>query len=236
MTRQSHGGDNLPLIPNPRSPEDWRINRQVRFTWQQERKREWISFREIADWYSEFASHGVPSEAARANAYDMLESDLLSGDFEEQGRSRVLYLHFRHFRTVTARMTRQQLNDALDLDGLSLADVRSQYLAPCWIPRHLFDRWLAKHELPPSPARFEPQKEAAVHVPLASDEASAIQELAAHLRQHPDLKRGAAQAWCAKAGFRLTGRGFQNRVWPRARAKAGLPENAPSGRPGKSSH
>jgi hypothetical protein len=37
-------------------------------------------------------------------------------------------------------------------------DVRSEYLDHCWIPRRLFNRWLAKHELPLSPVRFEPQE------------------------------------------------------------------------------
>jgi hypothetical protein len=154
-TPQRRGQESPPVIPNANCPQDWRINREGRFTWRQQRAHDWISFREIAEWLSELDGHGVPNEAARVNAYDLLMRDLLAGDFEEQGRSKVRYLHFR---TAMARMTRERLNNALDT--LSLADVRSEYLARCWIPRRMFDRWLAKHELPQSPARFEPQSPA----------------------------------------------------------------------------
>jgi hypothetical protein len=122
------------------------LNREVRFTWWQQRARQWIAFRELAEWLLEFNG---------GDAYDMLQRDLLAGDFEEGGRSKVLYLHYLSPR---ARMTRQRLNDVLDT--FSLADVRSEYLARCWLPRRMFDRWLAKHELLSSPARFEPQEEA----------------------------------------------------------------------------
>jgi hypothetical protein len=64
----------------------------------------------------------------------------------------VLYLHPASARV---RMTRERLKDAIDYnyDG---DHGRSAYLAHCWIPRWLFDRWLARHCLPESPRRFEP--------------------------------------------------------------------------------
>jgi hypothetical protein len=34
---------------------------------------------------------------------------------------------------------------------------RSQYLPHCWMPRRAFERWLAKHRLERSPARFQPR-------------------------------------------------------------------------------
>jgi hypothetical protein len=71
----------------------WRTNRIARFTEDQRRKREWINFAEIADWCSEVDGSVVPNESARASAYEKLQRDLLEGDFEENGRSRVLYLH-----------------------------------------------------------------------------------------------------------------------------------------------
>jgi hypothetical protein len=76
----------------------------------------------------------------------------LASEFEENGRSRVLYLH----PLVTkARMTRECLKDAIEhnYDG---DRGRSQYLPHCWMPRRMFVRWLAKHRLPESPPRFEP--------------------------------------------------------------------------------
>jgi hypothetical protein len=35
-------------------------------------------------------------------------------------------------------------------------DQGRSYLAHCWIPRRLFERWLVRHRLPASPPRFEP--------------------------------------------------------------------------------
>src|SRR5262249_62012217 len=71
----------------------WRLARMERFAQTQRRTQEWVNFEEIAELCSELVGSGVPNEAARENAYRNLERDLLSGDFEENGRSRVLYLH-----------------------------------------------------------------------------------------------------------------------------------------------
>jgi hypothetical protein len=118
-----HDEDELPLIRNANCPEDWRMNREVRFTWRQRRKREWICFREIAEWLAELKGRGAPDEAVRANAYNVLQRDFLDGDFEEAGRSRVLYLHSD---TPMARMTRKRLQTVIDL--YSVETVRSEYL------------------------------------------------------------------------------------------------------------
>jgi hypothetical protein len=126
-----------------------RIDREIRFIQRQRRKREWISFREIAEWLSEINGRGVPNETARDNAYNMLQHDLLAGQFEEAGRSMVLYLHPA---TPMGRMTPERLQSWLDT--FPVERVRSAYLGRCWIPRRMFDRWLAFHEHPPSPARF----------------------------------------------------------------------------------
>src|SRR4249920_2138712 len=77
---------------------------------------------------------------------DTLESDLLAGEFEESGRSRLLFLHPT---TANARMTPEWFKDVRDhnYDG----DHGRSYLAHCWIPRRLFERWLARHRLPASP-------------------------------------------------------------------------------------
>jgi hypothetical protein len=132
-----------PLIPDANCPRDWRFNREVRFTWRQQRLRESISFQEIAEWLLDLDGR---------DTYGIFQRDLLAGEFEEAGRSKVLYLHQA---SAMARMTRQRLNDAIVT--LPPDIIRSEYLARCWLPRRMFDRWLAKHELPPKPARFEPQ-------------------------------------------------------------------------------
>ena len=81
----------------------------------------------------------TPNEDDRSSAYQKLQHDLLAGDFEENGRSRVLYLHPA---TTKARMTRAWMQDATDYN-YDNHQGRSAYLEHCWLPRNLFQRWLA---------------------------------------------------------------------------------------------
>ena len=87
------------------------------------------------------------------------------GEFEEDGRSLVLYLDAA---IATRRMTRPWLQDVIELNpdekqetrggrSITTATVRAQYLPHCWIPRRLFDRWLTMHRLEQSPPRFQPR-------------------------------------------------------------------------------
>ena len=71
---------------------------------------------------------------------------------------------------------------------------------------------------------------------IASREHAAILALASHLRTNPQITRAEAMAYCADAGFKVGKRAFQIRVWPSARKKAGLDEQAVAGRKPKSSH
>jgi hypothetical protein len=144
----------------------WRSARMERFAQTQRRKREWFNFEEIAEVCSELDGSGVPNEAAYENAYRNLQRDLLSGDFKQNGRSRVLFLHPA---TVKTRMTREWLEDAIkyNYDGQR---GRSQYLPWCWIPRGMYERWAPKHSLPSSPPRFRPEHVTAVVAqPTASE-------------------------------------------------------------------
>ena len=128
-----------------------RAARIRRFTERQRQTREWINFAEIAEWCSKEIQSIVPSEEKRAAAFDCLASDLLAGEFEENGRSQVRYLH-----PITSKewMTRKSLQDAIE-NNYDNHHGRSQYLPYCWIPRRLFERWLANHRLEQSPARFQ---------------------------------------------------------------------------------
>jgi hypothetical protein len=130
---------------------EWRAARIERFTEIQRRTREWINFAEIAEWCAD-ESGVVPNEEARAAAYQKLQQDLLEGDFEENGVSKVLYLHPY---TSKARMTRRWLTDMME--RFDQTTINSQYLAHCWIRREFFGRWLAKHRMQASPPRFEPK-------------------------------------------------------------------------------
>jgi hypothetical protein len=123
-----------------------------RFTEAQEVTREWINFKDIADWCAKERHSILPDEKRRNAAFDTLAHDLLAGEFEENGRSRVLYLHPA---AAKVRMTREWLKDAIEhnYDG---DQGRTGYLAHCWVPRRLFDHWRAMHRLEESPRRFKP--------------------------------------------------------------------------------
>jgi hypothetical protein len=132
----------------------WRIDRFARFKERQLRKREWINFREIVDWCSELGATAEQDEARRVNAYTWLQDDWLDGDFEDTaGKSRVLYLFHRVSRI---RITRTQLLDILRT--YPPEEARSEFLDRCWLQRPMFQSWLAKHNLPLSPSRFEPRR------------------------------------------------------------------------------
>jgi hypothetical protein len=155
----------IPDGKRTRQARQWRSARMERFAQAQRGKRQWLNFEEIAEVCSELDGSGVPNEAARENAYRNLERDLLSLDFEENGRSRVLYLHPT---TVRTRMTREWLQDAIDYnyDGHR---GRSQFLPWCWFSRAMYERWAAKHNLPISPPRFRPEHLATAAPELTDD-------------------------------------------------------------------
>jgi hypothetical protein len=135
-------------ILSARKAAQWDEQRIRRFQEEQRRKREWINFAEIADWCSELEGSAVPNEAARENAYRMLERDLLAGNFEEGGRSRVRFV-FPGVSWTHGKMTRRWLQDAID-NNYDNEHGRS-YLRACWLPRKLFQRWCGWHHLPKSP-------------------------------------------------------------------------------------
>ena len=140
-----------------RVARQWDEDRIRRFEEDQRRKRDWISFVEIAEWYSELGGPVSPKKAAalREQAYRMLESDLLARRFEEGGPSQVLFL-FPGVDLTHGKMTSQRLQDAIHYN-LDLEHGRS-LLRHCWLPRDLFKRWCGWHHLQKSPPRFEPQE------------------------------------------------------------------------------
>ena len=66
------------------------------------------------------------------------------------------------------------------------------------------------------------------HASTVRDESEAIRYLTHKLKQEPDLKRIDAETECKQFG--ISQRGFRDRVWPKARERAGLSATAPPGR------
>jgi len=62
------------------------------------------------------------------------------------------------------------------------------------------------------------------------DEKKAIELLVPLLEEHSDMSRDRAIKMLSEAGVKMSGKGFQHRVWPAARTRAGLPPLAAPGR------
>ena len=73
-------------------------------------------------------------------------------------------------------------------------------------------------------------EEGEISSPTAGQETAAVKALAPHLKNNPQLTRAQAVEWCKTQGFNVSARGFQSRVWPAARARAGLKAKALPGR------
>jgi hypothetical protein len=125
-----------------RRAQQWREVRIKRFTEHQRCVGEWINFADIAEWCSREDSSILPNEQKRVAAFETLQRDLLAGEFEENGRSQVLFLHPA---VAKARMTRSSLIEAAEYnyDGKH----GRSYAAHCWIRREMAERWFQNHRL-----------------------------------------------------------------------------------------
>jgi hypothetical protein len=132
---------------------EWRASRIERFAERQRSDLQWINFGEIADWCAREGGSITPDESLRALALDTLARDLLAGEFDENGRSQVLFLN--PYSPKKARMTREYLGEAIETD-IDQERGRSEFLPFCWARREMIARWFEKHRLPKSPALLEP--------------------------------------------------------------------------------
>jgi hypothetical protein len=115
---------------NWRKACQWRADRILRFIDRQKTQRAWVQFSELAEQYGR--NIGI------AEGYEQLKRAVIKGDFERDGRSRVLYLHSL---VTKAKMTRENMRNVVGTHPP--ATVQRQYLACCWIPRELADEWWA---------------------------------------------------------------------------------------------
>jgi hypothetical protein len=137
-----------------RSSDDGRsqmLERRIeRWMERMRRSREWISFADIADWCAREKGSIRADDNLKAGAYRALGESVMSGEFEERGRSRVVYqaalLVPSH--PVRIRMTRELYE--------ACPEPKRDNLAWCWVPRDLACRWLEgkRVALPPWLAGF----------------------------------------------------------------------------------
>ena len=199
----------------------------------QVRRRDWICFSEIVDWYIEYQSsrpNQIKNETQlRDRGYELLFLNVCNGRFHREGRSRVWFLSPEiGLMRVTPEVTMQAQSISRGRsEEIDHRVLRSGYLDHWWIGRKDFIRWLKEHHLPISPPRFEPQPES-LRRSTCGEETRARLALSKLLREQPSIARNAAFDRIKRAQ-RISKRGF-NRIWAQARKLAGLPARAPPGR------
>src|SRR6266851_2975022 len=137
-----------------RKRERWRRKWIDRFFKRQQQARRWISFIEIADMCARAASPVsiAAEEAARALAYRRLVESIWRGEFERNGRSRVLLLLPDPVVSVPHhRLANDYLRMMIDAYGVtdftSASRLVKELLWFCWLPRESCRRWFKRHGL-----------------------------------------------------------------------------------------
>jgi hypothetical protein len=144
-----------------RQREKWRRNWISRFAERQRTERRWIAFVDLADWgaHSTTTASAEAELQARELVYCRLSESILTGAFEQAGRSKILYLDPRvglDGASPRCRLTRVQFEVAV-----AAAAMRPGVSAPlivlgrCWLPRELARHWLKSHGYRCAP-HFEP--------------------------------------------------------------------------------
>ena len=137
-----------------RKRERWRREWIDRFFKRQQQARRWISFVEIADMCARAASPVsiAAEEEARALAYPRLVESTWRGEFERNGRSRVLLLLPDPVVSVPHhRLANDYLRMMIDAYGVtdftSASRLVKELLWFCWLPRELCRQWFRRHGL-----------------------------------------------------------------------------------------
>src|ERR1700730_7694335 len=92
-------------------PQAWRNSQIERFAQRQLHTRKWINFADVADFCAREAGSIIPDEGKRAAAFQAILKDIMNKEFEENGRSQVLFLNCLRKKT---RVTRQDLMDIIE--------------------------------------------------------------------------------------------------------------------------
>jgi hypothetical protein len=107
---------------------EWRAERMLRFAEREAQARQWIRLSEIAERYGHERSTAA---------------SILNGEFEDRGRSRLLYLH--PWSTM-AKMTRGKM-ETLEKVYRDPELLARNYIGCCWIPIDMALRWCSRHQV-----------------------------------------------------------------------------------------
>jgi hypothetical protein len=150
--------------------EKWRREWINKFRKRQRTDRSWIEFLEVATWCAQSSAAARADDEQRAFelAFQRLAASLLAGEFEVNGRSKILYLEPKvlSIAAYPHRLTREWFERACQATvhstehfGLPKTDSASflpmNVLVNCWIPRDMVRRWLEAHGYRWAP-QFEP--------------------------------------------------------------------------------
>lgn len=134
-----------------RTRRKWRSEWIARFAERQRIARRWIALIDLVDWCAQSTTAASDDEEAKARvvAYRRLVELMRRGEFERDGRSKLLYLD----TLVTAdgasprcRLTREQFEIAFDVAAMPPApSLPLTVLNCCWLPSDMARRWLESH-------------------------------------------------------------------------------------------
>jgi hypothetical protein len=178
------------IRPRTRNVRAARERRIREFAEVQRRRREWINFCEIREWY-----RNATGRTAR-DGEEALRAAVEAGDFEgPTGRSRIMYLEpYLRLMRMRRRLTRDMLQQAIATDDSTIWNV---YLACCWISRDDARAWFENQniELPAVLLKLEKR---APELPkgggLAQADLALLEEMAALIKEDPTLSVEAAAA------------------------------------------
>jgi hypothetical protein len=148
FSQSTWAGDVETQIKAKKARRQFRQRRLDRFRQRQARVLEWIKFSDIADWCAR--EHGIIAidQQLEAAAYRELGEAILRGEFDLNGRTRVLHLNPV---TPLARMTKDVFAT------IPFGDPgRREWLKWCWAPADLAMHWFARKRVPLPEHLFPP--------------------------------------------------------------------------------
>jgi hypothetical protein len=129
----------------------WRQEWIARFAERQRIVKHWIALIDLVDWcaQSTTAANNEEEAQARGVAYRRLSESMRRGEFERDGRSKLLYLDTlvtSHDVSPRCRLTREQFETAFYAVAIPPASsLPLSVLNCCWLPGNMARLWLESH-------------------------------------------------------------------------------------------
>jgi hypothetical protein len=155
-------------VKPPSMTREAHIRQILRFRDCQSRRRNWLGFWDIADWIAcDRGATDRRDEQLRAQGYSDLFDAILAGEFDQRGRSCVLYL--APLPGGKPRLSADLLRQMRD-QYAGTTTINDEVLPRCWVPRSLAQQWFARRDIV-WPGRFDPVSGFGARAP-ASESAS----------------------------------------------------------------